>query len=63
LYADEKQNAVFIRRSLDDENNHGATLRGTAGVDNTFKGLALNTFRLRLEIPQPPIHRGYIPTF
>jgi hypothetical protein len=45
LYADEKQNAVFIRRSLDDETIIGATLRGTAGVDNRFKGLALGSKR------------------
>ena len=47
LYADEKQNAVFIRRSLDDETIIGATLRGTAGVDNTFKGLALQYFSVK----------------
>ena len=79
IYADERQNAVFIRRSLDElqitsipQNNAtypsprlplsasprqsspvnskgneitGATLRGTAGEDNTFKGLAKGTKR------------------
>jgi 5S rRNA maturation endonuclease (ribonuclease M5) len=45
IYADSKQNAVFIRRSLDDETITGATLRGTAGADNTFKGLALGSKR------------------
>ncbi|MDV2998183.1 MAG: hypothetical protein N4J56_007888 [Chroococcidiopsis sp. SAG 2025] len=45
VYADDKQNAVFIRRSLDEETIAGATLRGTAGTDNTFKGLALGSKR------------------
>ena len=76
VYADEKQNAVFIRRSLSEsqitsnlQNNSphlsprlrvtasphqpspvnpkitGATLRGTAGEDNSFKGLAKGTKR------------------
>ncbi len=45
IYADEKQNAVFIRRSLDEEKTTGATLRGTAGDNNTFKGLAKGTKR------------------
>ncbi len=45
IYADEKQNAVFIRRSLDESKITGATLRGTAGEDNTFKGLAKGTKR------------------
>lgn len=45
VYADDKQNAVFIRRNLDDEIITGATLRGTAGADNTFKGLALGSKR------------------
>ena len=45
VYADEKQNAVFIRRSLDESKITGATLRGTAGEDNTFKGLAKGTKR------------------
>lgn len=45
VYADDKQNAVFIRRSLDEETITGASLRGTAGVDNAFKGLALGSKR------------------
>ena len=45
VYADSKQNAVFIRRDLDAETTTGASLRGTAGVDNTFKGLALGSKR------------------
>jgi 5S rRNA maturation endonuclease (ribonuclease M5) len=45
VYADDKQNAVFIRRSLDEETITGASLRGTAGADNTFKGLALGSKR------------------
>ncbi|VEP15815.1 Plasmid recombination protein [Hyella patelloides LEGE 07179] len=45
IYADEKQNAVFIRRSLYESKTTGATLRGTAGADNTFKGLAPGTKR------------------
>ncbi|MGB5634523.1 MAG: DUF3991 domain-containing protein [Waterburya sp.] len=45
IYADGKQNAVFVRRSLDQEKITGATLRGTAGVNNTFKGLAKGTRR------------------
>jgi 5S rRNA maturation endonuclease (ribonuclease M5) len=45
VYADDKQNTVFIRRDLDEETITGATLRGTAGDDNTFKGLALGSKR------------------
>ncbi|MGB5709597.1 MAG: MobV family relaxase, partial [Waterburya sp.] len=45
IYADAKQNAVFVRRSLDQEKITGATLRGTAGANNTFKGLAKGTRR------------------
>ena len=45
IYADSKQNAVFIRRSLDEGTIAGATLRGTAGTDNTFKGLAIGSKR------------------
>ena len=44
VYADDKQNAVFIRRSLESEIT-GASLRGTAGTDNTFKGLAIGSKR------------------
>jgi hypothetical protein len=45
VYADDKQNAVFIRRSLDESTITGASKRGTAGVDNTFKGLAQGSKR------------------
>ncbi|MDJ0648101.1 MAG: MobV family relaxase [Xenococcaceae cyanobacterium MO_188.B19] len=45
IYADDQQNAVFIRRSLDESKTTGATLRGTVGEDNTFKGLAPGTKR------------------
>lgn len=45
IYADSKQNAVFIRRSLDEQTITGASLRGTAGADNAFKGLALGSKR------------------
>jgi hypothetical protein len=45
VYADDKQNAVFIRRSLEQEKITGASLRGTAGTENTFKGLALGSKR------------------
>ena len=39
IYADEKQNAVFLRRSMDEAKITGANLRGTAGTDNKFKVL------------------------
>jgi 5S rRNA maturation endonuclease (ribonuclease M5) len=39
VYADGRQNAVFVRRSLDGE-VMGAALRGTVGEGNSFKGLA-----------------------
>jgi hypothetical protein len=63
IYADKNQNAVFIRRSLNqltlgemsprqssvvNSKSHeitGASLRGTAGDNNTFKGLAKGTKR------------------
>ena len=45
VYADDKQNAVFIRRDLDEQTITGASLRGTAGDNNTFKGLALGSKR------------------
>ncbi len=45
IYADKKQNAVFIRRSISSEQITGASLRGTAGADNTFKGLAKGSKR------------------
>ncbi|MGB5634947.1 MAG: MobV family relaxase [Waterburya sp.] len=40
IYADANQNAVFIRRDLGGEKITGASLRGTMGEDNKFKGLA-----------------------
>lgn len=45
IYADSKQNAVFLRRSLDENKITGASLRGTVGANNTFKGLAKGTKR------------------
>ena len=45
VYADENQNAVFIRRSIDESRITGASLRGTAGEDNKFKGLAKGSRR------------------
>ena len=45
IYADKNQNAVFIRRSIDEEKITGASLRGTAGDDNQFKGLAKGSRR------------------
>jgi 5S rRNA maturation endonuclease (ribonuclease M5) len=45
VYADQNQNAVFIRRSIDEDKITGATLRGTAGSDNQFKGLAKGSKR------------------
>jgi 5S rRNA maturation endonuclease (ribonuclease M5) len=45
VYADDKQNAVFIRRDLDEQTITGASLRGTAGDNNTFKGLAFGSKR------------------
>jgi hypothetical protein len=44
VYADDQQNAVFLRRSLAGEVT-GAALRGTAGKNNEFKGLAPGTRR------------------
>jgi Plasmid recombination enzyme/Protein of unknown function (DUF3991)/Toprim-like len=44
VYADSKQNAVFIMRSLDGDVT-GAFLRGTMGKDNTFIGLEKGTKR------------------
>lgn len=46
IYADKNQNAVFLRRSLDESKITGASLRGTTGVDNKFKGLAKGSKRL-----------------
>ena len=45
IYADQNQNAVFIRRSIESEKIRGASLRGTAGSDNKFKGLAKGSKR------------------
>lgn len=45
IYADENQNAVFIRRSIDESRITGASLRGTVGKDNNFKGLAKGSRR------------------
>ena len=45
IYADHNQNAVFIRRALDEEKITGASLRGTVGEDNKFKGLAKGSKR------------------
>lgn len=50
IYADENQNAVFLRRSLSVTTETGlgitgAALRGTAGANNTFKGLASGSRR------------------
>ena len=45
IYADKNQNAVFIRRSIDEGKITGASLRGTAGSDNQFKGLAKGSRR------------------
>lgn len=45
IYADRRQNAVFLRRSLDESKVTGASLRGTAGANNTFKGLAKGSKR------------------
>jgi 5S rRNA maturation endonuclease (ribonuclease M5) len=45
IYADKNQNAVFLRRSLDEDKITGATLRGTTGSDNQFKGLAKGSKR------------------
>ncbi len=45
IYADNNQNAVFIRRSLDESKITGASLRGTVGEDNKFKGLAKGSKR------------------
>lgn len=45
IYADQRQNAVFLRRSLAGSKVTGASLRGTAGANNTFKGLAKGSRR------------------
>jgi len=45
VYADEKANAVFIRRTLPEQIITGASLRGTTGTNNNFKGLARGSKR------------------
>ncbi|MEL7332881.1 MAG: strawberry notch C-terminal domain-containing protein, partial [Cyanobacteria bacterium J06560_2] len=50
IYADEFQNAVFVRHSLADGQWHrgdvtGASLRGTWGEKNSFRGMAPGTVR------------------
>ncbi|AVH68470.1 MobV family relaxase [Nostoc sp. 'Peltigera membranacea cyanobiont' N6] len=44
VYADDKQNAVFVMRNLDGQRN-GAFLRGTRGENNSFKGYSKGTKR------------------
>ncbi|RUS93954.1 hypothetical protein DSM106972_094910 [Dulcicalothrix desertica PCC 7102] len=45
IYSDEKQNAIFLMRSLPDGEVTGAFLRGTYGHHNTFYGLAKGSKR------------------
>lgn len=45
IYSDEKQNAIFLMRSLPDEEVTGAFLRGTYGYNNSFYGLAKGSKR------------------
>ncbi len=45
IYADSQQNLVSIRRDLSGKNITGASLRGTIGTDNKFKGLARGSKR------------------
>lgn len=45
IYSDEKQNAIFLMRSLPDGEITGAFLRGTYGHNNTFYGLAKGSKR------------------
>lgn len=40
IYSDEKQNAIFLMRSLPDGEVTGAYIRGTYGFNNTFHGIA-----------------------
>jgi Plasmid recombination enzyme/Protein of unknown function (DUF3991) len=40
IYSDEKQNAIFLMRSLPDGEITGALIRGTYGFNNTFHGVA-----------------------
>ena len=45
IYADSNQNLVSIRRDLSGHTITGASLRGTVGTDNRFKGLARGSKR------------------
>ena len=45
IYADNNQNAVFIRRALDESKITGASFRGTVGENNKFKGLSKGSKR------------------
>ena len=45
IYADSNQNLVAIRRDLEGHTVTGASLRGTVGTDNGFKGLARGSKR------------------
>jgi hypothetical protein len=45
IYADDQQNLVSIRRDLSGKTITGASLRGTVGTDNKFKGLARGSKR------------------
>lgn len=45
LYADSRQNAVFVRRSLSNQQVTGACLLGTYGESNSFIGLAKGSKR------------------
>ncbi len=45
VYADDRENAVFIRRTLPEQVVTGASLRGTTGTNNNFKGLARGSKR------------------
>ena len=45
IYADQQQNLVFLRRSIETKKVTGANLRGTAKENNRFKGLVKGTRR------------------
>lgn len=45
IFSDEKQNAIFLMRSLPDGEVTGAFLRGTYGYNNSFYGLAKGSKR------------------
>ena len=59
IYADAHQNAVFLRRSFEGEIT-GASLRGTAGKNNQFKGLAAGTRRSQGWFYSESEHKGPI---